>query len=196
VGIRPPQVHIFCYDLVSFSKVHYIMQACKEARDRGQKLLISYYQISTTSQDEGPEWKVEGVKHFINVDVDTIWLGTVYNYRFRAPQVMAPGFIESFCGRCNPRNTKFQILSRYPSKCQHDLHLRRLAIRSSYWENPDPGDEGPNGNGPANVLRQFVGVRELFIIVGDAAPARAVQDFEFTAPRDSPYQLLPIVGTI
>jgi hypothetical protein len=54
-ALRAPQVHIIGYDLMSFSKANYVMQARKEARERGQKLLISCYQIFTTSAFEDDE---------------------------------------------------------------------------------------------------------------------------------------------
>jgi hypothetical protein len=98
-ALKAPQVHIIGYDLVSFSKVNYVMQECKEARDGCQKLMISYHQISTASQFEEPEWKMENVKIFINVDVDIIWLDAVYQLNTastarRDSYVIVSGFIE------------------------------------------------------------------------------------------------------
>lgn len=192
-ALTAPQVHIISEDLVSFSKVNYVMQACKEARGRGQKLLLPYYLMSTTPTYELQEWKEESVKHYINVNVDTIWFDAVDKPDGSSTAfVSVPRFLEFFCGRCNPRSSIFQIWSPSPSECQHDLRLRRLAIHNSCWKDPDQNN--PLFAGSAWVLQNFNGVREPFIIVGDSAPAKALQDFEFTIPTLPPYELLPTLS--
>ena len=153
-ALTAPQVHIIHSSKISRSQVNTVMQACREARSQGLKLQIPYYQISRHR-----ELDPQDNRHYINLDVDTIWLREL---------TYILDELQFYCGRC-PRHAVFPILGIEPEcECQHKPRLRCLAIDLDRWENPQEVERDNVVTwdaGLTDILGHLESPQELCIVV-------------------------------
>jgi hypothetical protein len=170
-----PQTYIWTeQSYISRSKIQPIMQSCHEARNFGLRLKFPYY--SVWQQLSTPE-----PKQYINPSCSTIYL----------PDTIFPEHdIEINCPLCQSsilyRETKFS------STCHQVIMPERLAISWDIYLAPDPSlreeIDTSQGVGSTDILRQFNGVRELLIVLGNKDIARQ-RDAIFVTPERLPFKV-------
>jgi hypothetical protein len=152
------------------SKINSIMQTCRHAREIGLAFHFPVYR---------PTQKDQVWKQHLNLENDTIWLeGT--------PSMPE---IQLICETCPVEGSKIfpdEGLIGHP--CPHAPQLRCLAMNWSCWEDPqDVGYGEMEDTGSAKILWQL-GVRELYIVVGEAVATGELM--VFIEPRNPPWKLL------
>lgn len=68
LAFRTPQLHIFGEKKATRSSINAIWQACQEAREIGNSILVANYRIWKPC-----DWE-RGPPQYINPDMDTVWL--------------------------------------------------------------------------------------------------------------------------
>ena len=180
-ALRIPQTHIMFNYMTSRSITTDIMQACHEARNRGLVMQMSYFQIGNEvdiSSDTDP-------KHYINLDVDTLW--------FMEEDLYPPTHVHFSCGIClEPCRLDDQHNYSGP-KCGHKFELKRLAIASFSWKEPSPISHGADVPEDSSHILSITNARELLIVITEDADLQAVdRDIKFITPRKRPQDLIDL----
>jgi 2EXR family len=171
-ALTTPQIHIMWDSLISQSKINHVMQSCKEARDEGLRLHMSYFQL----QPPGQELE-DAPKNYINLGIDTIWI----------EDGLLPENMDIFCGACSGT-------WNYGSGCYCKVFpkLRRLAMHQSVWDDPFTRSDGVEDVGTTDILR-ITETQELVIVVGDVSPMND-RDVVLVKPTSLPWEVLTKLG--
>ena len=186
-ALTAPQIHIFTQELMSRSNVNTVMQSCREARLRGIRLQLPYFQRG--HDDADPIGTPPPIKSYVNLDVDTLWL---------AETGLGLPDLEVFSPECTlgPILPDFNLSVRRPPQHQ----LKRLALPFTKWKDPDEGRRTWNSlavAGSTDILRGWNGIEELLIVVGSEATIAAAltqRDAVFKEPHRRPQVMLRDFG--
>jgi len=190
LALVAPQIHIMGKKAVSRSKINSVMESCKEARDLGLALELSYFRVrAIASNDESPLGK-----NYLNYDADVIWV----------PDGDLPGNIDIFCSSCKRllvERGMSLLLEPDWQDCKHEHRLGGLAIGYENWTEATPregeGEEGWWIPGSAEEAWLYGSVREVLIVVnGEEAAANRHRDIVFAEPSIEPWRIIPGQGAL
>jgi hypothetical protein len=172
-ALQAPQLHIMRGEDISRSKVNYVMQACSEARSRGLKLEMPYYQVGKACVRENIlsdpyEFLPTSPRFYMNLDVDTFWVGQQDRF--------FPDCVRYLCSICGHKigdrsvwDPFYGLQSKVLPKCHHRISLKRLAIQHNMWTDFSDDEVHITMTGRQldclNLLRSM-NPQELLIVVG------------------------------
>jgi hypothetical protein len=186
LALVAPQIHIMGEKAVSRSKINSVMQACREARNLGLALELSYFQVRAIASNDASPFG----RYYLNYDADIIWV----------PDGDFPGNIDIFCSSCERLLIEMGVsLIRDPRKrpaCKDEHRLGGLAISYTNWIEAVPregeGEEGWWRPGSMEAAWLYGNVREVLIVVnGEEAAASRHRDIVFAEPSFEPWRILP-----
>jgi hypothetical protein len=185
LALVAPQIHIMGEKAASRSKINAVMESCREARNLGLALELSYFQVG------GNKRAGSLVKNYLNYDVDIIWVpdGDL-------------GDTDIFCSSCKHLLVDggiSQLLEPDRPDCKHEHRLGGLAINYENWTEATPregeGEEGWWRPGSMEEAWLYGSVREVLIVVnGEETAANRHRDIVFTEPSIEPWRIIPGQG--
>jgi hypothetical protein len=124
LALVAPQIHIMGEKVISRSKINAVIQACREARNLGLALELSYFRVrAIASNDASPLGK-----NYLNYDVDVIWV----------PDGDFPGNIDIFYSPCERLIIELGISLIRDTwnrpDCKDEHRLGGLAISYTNWK--------------------------------------------------------------
>jgi len=177
LALVAPQIHITRKKVVSRSKINAVMQACREARNLGLELELSYFRVrAIASNDVSPLGK-----NYLNYDIDVIWV----------PDDDFPGNIDIFCSSFERLIIELGISLIRDTwnrpDCKDEHWLGGLAISYANWNEAVPregeGEEGWWRPGLMEAAWLYGNIREVLIVVnGGEAAANRHRDIVFAEP--------------
>lgn len=184
LALVAPQIHILGEKDASRSKINAVMESCREARNLGLSLELSYFQAS------GNKKARPLAKNYLNYDADIIWI----------PDGDWPGDIDIFCSSCEgllvERGLSRIIEEHNWADWKHEHRLGALAISYENWNEATPREgEGEDGwwrPGSIETVWLYGNVREVLIVVnGEEVAANRHRDIIFAEPSMESWRIIP-----
>jgi hypothetical protein len=184
LALVAPQIHIMGEKAFSRSKINAVMESCREARNLGLTLGLSYFRV-------GGNKKARPIaKNYLNYDADIIW----------TTDDEGLPYIDVFCSSCESLLIE-EGLSLITEKrdwpdCKHEHRLGGLAISYKNWKEATPregeGEEGWWIPGSMEHAWLYGSVREVLIVVNsEEATANRHRDIVFAEPSIEPGRIIP-----
>ncbi|KUJ21967.1 uncharacterized protein LY89DRAFT_778315 [Mollisia scopiformis] len=130
-----------------------LMQACREAREIGQKMQMPFYSY------HADQWFLTAPKcrSYINIDIDTIWLHRT---------LVMPDHVHFYRGPQSVSTERDDVSwDLEGAKCQPQFRFNCLAMDADIWEDPVVDIRRNEHVGSTDVLRMANSPRELYIVV-------------------------------
>lgn len=133
---------------------------------------MPFYEVHRPGSWETP------LSHFINFDLDTMWLDKIMEF---------PGFVEFYGG--SSFEAEQVMLHPEGSKCPSRLRLNSLAMDIKIWQDPSVILGEDNDIGTTGILRMLNSPRELLVVVTKPTTVICPSNIIFVEPSRSPLQI-------